>query len=260
MLVDIDVLSLWELAHRWHDEDPNLTIPTALPLKVQDSLRFLTRLMYRHELGACSASGVEYKNRSHAVSFEDFRTNWPNYETGPEDEDSAQPEVAPSADNDDEEEKWEKYSAYVERLGGRHDKIVESFEQCFQGRVYDKEILDKVFVVRHAMGALCLEKKIPLPAFWFPTDEIVQQVHGYLEDNAQGRKAPDPLSGRHADSRLDKHACRAVAMTLWHIYPNMSIEAVIKHRGIQLFANGKQYGGKNTLRDWIKDLDPRDPK
>jgi|SRR3569623_389820 len=260
MLVDIDVLSVWELAHRWHDEDPNLTIPTALPLKVQDSLRFLTHLMYRHELSACSPAGIEYKNRNHAVSFEDFRAHGPNDKADAEDEGSVQSEAVPAADNADEGEKWEKYSAYVEGLSRRHDKIVESFEQCFRGRIYDKEMLDNVFVLRHVVGALCVQKKIPVPAFWFPTDETVQEVQGYLEEKAQGRKASDPLSGRHADNRLDKHACRAVAMTLWHMDPNMTIEAVTKHRGIQQFANGAQYGGRSTLREWIKDLDPRDPK
>ncbi|WP_288373369.1 hypothetical protein [uncultured Marinobacter sp.] len=39
---DIDHLSIWEVAHRWHDQDPNNSDPSALPLPVQDMLRTIT--------------------------------------------------------------------------------------------------------------------------------------------------------------------------------------------------------------------------
>lgn len=38
-------LSLWEISHRWFGVDPNKTDPENLPLEIQDSLRFLARLV-----------------------------------------------------------------------------------------------------------------------------------------------------------------------------------------------------------------------
>ena len=55
----------------------------------------------------------------------------------------------------------------------------------------------------------------------------------------------------------DKIRCRAIAQTLWDIYPEMNISEMCNHRAIQVFGNGKQYEGKDTIRNWIKDLDPR---
>jgi hypothetical protein len=51
--------------------------------------------------------------------------------------------------------------------------------------------------------------------------------------------------------------CQAIAQTLWSIYPKMSITDMIKHDAILDFGDGKNYPGKNTLRDWISEVDPR---
>lgn len=45
-----DYLSLWEVAHRWHDFDPNKTDPSDLPLVVQDTLRYLCREVLSGEI------------------------------------------------------------------------------------------------------------------------------------------------------------------------------------------------------------------
>lgn len=53
-----------------------------------------------------------------------------------------------------------------------------------------------------------------------------------------------------------KERCRLVAQVLWSLSPTMTIQAVIEHPATQTIAGGMHFKGKNTIRDWIKDLDP----
>lgn len=43
-------LSIWEIAHRWQNTDPNKTDPENLSLEIQDSLRFLCRLLLQEKV------------------------------------------------------------------------------------------------------------------------------------------------------------------------------------------------------------------
>lgn len=62
------------------------------------------------------------------------------------------------------------------------------------------------------------------------------------------------------NDQLDKQLCQAIAKTLWDIYPEMTIEDMKKHKAIQQHGNGRLYGGKNTLRGWLSEVDPRPPE
>lgn len=44
-------LSIWEVAHRWHDANPDKTDPADLPLIVQDALRYICRGVLSGSLG-----------------------------------------------------------------------------------------------------------------------------------------------------------------------------------------------------------------
>lgn len=43
MLVHINTLSLWEIAHYWHDYDPRTSTTDHIPLKVRDTLLVLIK-------------------------------------------------------------------------------------------------------------------------------------------------------------------------------------------------------------------------
>lgn len=58
----------------------------------------------------------------------------------------------------------------------------------------------------------------------------------------------------------NKELCRAIAQTLWHLFPSMTAEEISAHHTIQEFGGGKNYTGKNTLKDWIREVDPRPAK
>lgn len=46
-----ELLSVWEIAHRWQNANPNNTDPENLPFALQDTIRFLCRLLLQGKLG-----------------------------------------------------------------------------------------------------------------------------------------------------------------------------------------------------------------
>jgi len=249
-----DVLSLWEVAHRWHDVDPNLTDPKALPLPVQDTLRFLTRHMARHELRSCSANGVENPTDEDVVEYEDYVPATVRASGEPE-EDEVAAEDGDSAPNPtdaepelygdnpwDSDEVYDEYEAYRTRRTRKHNAAIEGFERCFEGRIYDKGKLDSVYMSKWSLRKFCHRQGVALPTFWYTKEE-----------------AEEPTPAPKRPSQIDKQMCGAVAQTLWDIDPTLTIAAIIEHKAIQRFANGALYGAK-TLRDWVKEVDPRPPE
>ena len=227
-----DVFSLWEIAHRWHGEDPNVTDPKALPLTVQDTLRWLTRMMWRHELRICSKKGVEHDNANDQLSYRDFIKD-----RGYDEDDNA---------DLSEEEKRAEYESYLDWHEARikfHSDSVEGFDKCFEGRVYDKEKLDHIFSPKHGLAELCQVENIPLPEFWFPG--------GAKADNPE-----EEQKQKLRNDQLDKQLCQAIARTLWSEHPDMTIADLIQHPSIVREGNGRIYTPK-TIRRWLSPVDPR---
>jgi hypothetical protein len=54
----------------------------------------------------------------------------------------------------------------------------------------------------------------------------------------------------------DKMICRAIARTLWFYFSEMKINQVCRHDAMIFFGNTLRYQGKDTIRDWIKDIAP----
>lgn len=66
----------------------------------------------------------------------------------------------------------------------------------------------------------------------------------------QGYKSRDEFQ-----DRLD---CQAIAKTMWEENPSLTIAALMGAAKIAPYA--KKYRGKNTLRDWLSEIDPRPPE
>jgi len=234
-----DVLSVWELAHRWCDIDPNLSDPEKLPLEVQDRLRFLTRMMANHELHSCSVHGSENTIHLDVMRFEEY--------------------INAFYDNKgiSEGEKWTHYEDYQDRMDRKmekHNQNIEGLEQCYQSRKYNKNQLDDLYVVQHNFARFCKRQSIPLPSFWYPENWNIE-LGGVVDDE---NTPPDDVITHRLKSNLeDRISCRAIAQALWDTNPELTIEDIKNHRHIQVIGNGKQYKGRDTIRNWIKDLDPR---
>jgi len=75
MSISIDRLSLWEIAHRWHNSDPSHSITIAdIPLEVKDTLRNLAAEVYYERL--YSTLLVEHEAKHHKPVF---KRNWPYF-------------------------------------------------------------------------------------------------------------------------------------------------------------------------------------
>jgi len=57
--------SIWEIAHRWQNLDPESTDPKKLPLVVQDTLRSLAGAYHYDDLMIVNSKGVENKGAYH---------------------------------------------------------------------------------------------------------------------------------------------------------------------------------------------------
>ena len=247
-----DVLSIWEIAHRWHHQDPNITDPEALPLEVQDSLRFLTKKMAYHQLPSCSPRGVRYTIDADIESIDEIISHHKDQEKKAQDEIESMDEIIalnkiPEKMTQDEKESiYEDYLSYMDNKMSRHNDIIEGFEQCYEKRIYDKNKLDNTFTLQHELAKLCLDHGIKPPKFWYP-ENWEGKTQKDTDDNEDKKLRPN---------QIDKQLCQAVASTLWNEYPDLNIQQLINHPAIQRFANGAQYK-ERTLRDWVKAVDPR---
>jgi hypothetical protein len=268
----IDHLSVWEVAHRWHSYDPNSTDPQALPLIVQDSLRTVTRLQFTHELFVCSPQGVVRKSLRSLPSFDDFIV--PEFMesevvTGQTKDGftTQRLQLTESANNLSEDERQERYEDFSANWTRRHDEAVKDFPMCFDQRVFRKADLEKVHVLRSDVLHLCEIGGLPLPSFWF--SEMEQQDHQrYLETGNSGDSVRNRAARMKRDeidafwSRLDskqKHRllCREIATLLWRESPAGTIADLIRDPAMRNIGGGKYYNDEKTVREWIKDLDPR---
>ncbi|WP_273427150.1 hypothetical protein [Marinobacter sp.] len=265
MLMDFDHLSIWEIAHRWYNVDPNTSDPAALPLPVQDLLRVITNMQIRHFLPILTKAGVELKSERNFPSFEEYLS------------DIEKPE------NLENESLWyteikEEYFERQEQWCRRHDDAAEGLEQCFKYRIFDKDKLEGIHLDRGIISEFCKEKDLELPSFWFTEEERERFSKGIeLEgeqttenDSEQGPSEPElPLAGKikqvEADrfwSRLtnpQRHRilCREIAPLLWKADSGLTQSAIMDHPVIREYCGGKFYADPNTVRNWIKDLDPR---
>lgn len=70
----------------------------------------------------------------------------------------------------------------------------------------------------------------------------------------------DEITNQKVQEKNDKQTCQAVGKTIWSFSPNMTIEEMIDHKAIQIYASGRLYGRDTTLRRWLSEVDPRENK
>ena len=222
------VLSLWEIAHRWHGINPLSEDP--LPIQVQDTIRHLARALYQHKLTLANERGVEYGNLMTTVDYDAFVLN---------SEDSEDDEEITEFDR--ETARYEAFETHQQKRIRQHDELVEGFLACFHGQVYDRSLLSDRYITHHSLYEYCEREGIQFPAFWKTELESVD----------------DKIKQPNKASQIDKLLVQAVARTLWGTNPDFNIAQLIKHHAILVYANGRLYKGKHTLRNWISEVDPR---
>jgi hypothetical protein len=82
--------------------------------------------------------------------------------------------------------------------------------------------------------------------------ELKQLLRDYLDN-------PKQVPSKDKQLRLDqqdKNDFKNIARNLWEKNPNLTIEAVKNHPSAEYYK--KTYTGRNTLRDWAREVDPRE--
>ena len=74
--------------------------------------------------------------------------------------------------------------------------------------------------------------------------------------------SPEKKSGEKPqklrDNQIDKLVCQGIALTLWDIDSHLTIEQMIKHKAIQKYGNAVLYKKPETIKSWLRTVDPRE--
>lgn len=255
-----DHLSIWEIAHRWHDVDPASTDPKQLPLSVQDTLRALTFAVSQDQFHVMSSTGTEYDNYYDVPNRYDYIrermaealavAEGAGADIGVAGDEAQENEP----DNVDVESLHTDFDRLLETRLRRHKEVVSKLYQCIDDGIFEKADFEQTHLGRKELLDYCLEEDLTPPSFWFTQKGIEQGMK--VREEMKVRE-DEPERGRHADRDLDRELCRAIASTLWLLDPKLTIQAIIEHEAIQRFGNGRLYKGRDTIRSWIRDLDPR---
>lgn len=111
---------------------------------------------------------------------------------------------------------------------------------CKWGRSIDANYLKSIYVKRIHFIELCEKERLPYSGFW-----VLTQV-----------ETPHKVTYRPKNEIEDKAVCRAIALTLWEIDPDIHPSHLANSKAIQSYANGKLYD-LETIKEWIADLDPQ---
>lgn len=221
-----DVLSLWEIAHRWHDSHPDDDGP--VPMAVQDTLRLLEKAATQHDLELCSEAGVPYKNLNNTLEYDDYVKQLIL--------EGELKEPLTSEQDDAAYEQWQRY--YNGRLA-RHSEATEGFELIFRHRKIDHQLLSERYISYHALKAFCDTWGYEFPRFWV--------IKGALGDSSTTDTASHEAR-ELKPSQQDRLCVQAVARTLWDQEPDMTIAALKTHHAIRKHANGELYSDKCVFR------------
>ena len=183
MPISIDRLSLWEIAHRWHNTDPSHSKTIAdIPLDVKDTLRNLAAEVYYEHLYSTLLLGREAKNQKSI-----FKRNYPFF--------------------------WKKtwYLAYVSH-----------FEKEFKAVMNNNiapDFLQSVMIPHWELEYWCKEYQVPFPEFWVrslviggrkaPFPGAIEFIQDEDSDTIESEESePENVSSSNEKLKSENH-CRA---------------------------------------------------
>ncbi len=216
-------LSIWEIAHRWRDVNPDKSDSAGLPLNIQDTIRYICRGVLG---GGISLFQLAIEQAEPLKNGSTFRSEVRLYIVG-------------EFPNELEGALTRKYNK--EALNSYYIEAENLFDYCLYNQV-EKSTTGNCYV--------------DFPACWSHLNGYASSSDSEQEDCEPPKISTQPLR----PSQVDKLICQAIAKTLWDEYPQMTIAAMTEHKAILEYGGGKLYSGKNTLRDWLSEVAPPDVK
>lgn len=257
LLRDLHHLSIWEIAHRWHDLDPNLSDPQALPLPVQDVLRALALAVTSSKLHLLNREGINHINVNDIPPIEIYIPHRFQNPDNPADALFPPAELGIDfSEHMDPVELEKEYRDFYAFYSDYHYENTQPLFDCLENRKFDRDVYERTHLRRDEFLDYCINNRLTPPWFWYTEEEI----NHASKSTSKGENNMVENRGPHAIRDHDRELCRTIAATLWLTDPSMHIEQIAKHPAIQRIGNGKTYKGRDTIRNWIKDLDPRTPE
>jgi hypothetical protein len=233
-------MSLWEVANRWTGHEPaelRYEEPS-VPRVVEDAAYSLMKGQLNGEMRFFNEAGYEAFTKGDRNS---------SYDT----------------DNTREEYPMENELSNFGAL--RYDY----HDQGVRRQFIDALHLDSVHLQLDEFGLWTLKAGLPFPYFCLTETQKEMLLKRQQLESTEGESTDDKPKvnqeiadrfwKRLSHSQRSRLMSRSIASDLWKNDNTLTIAEIERHDGIQNFAGGKHYSDKDTIRNWIKDLDPRDP-
>lgn len=277
-------MSLWEAAHRWAGYNPNDTGLKQLPLEVSDIMKAMMKAQINSDLLVVSETGTALKDWTYIASWKEF-VPVSNQDWDGTDEHKHELYIQYM------EKVVKRHDKYIE---GHWDII--SGEKAFDKKYLKNINVDRInlanwtlseslpfpdfwfstdekseLINEHQINSLIKAKFEEYDNKGIePPNDLYEEVRSTYENStdeelanvlfAPGRvkaKDIDEFWKRLSDSQKSRLLCRSIASTLWRKNDKLTIREITNHPVILDYCGGSYYSGKDTIRDWIKDLDPR---
>lgn len=278
-------MSLWEVAHRWAGYHPDQTDTQYLPVELNDILNAMMRAQVDSQLQVARESGHVLKDWTYIASWEDYHPSEKQMWDGTNEHQRElyiQQMTRVVAPHDRFIDKhWGiisgeqpidmKYlkTIYVDRNNLGNWALNESlpFPDFWFSPDEKTELINEQknkLLIRAKFGEFDSKGGVA------PSNELYEEarstyVNSTDEELAEVLFKPgrvkssdiDEFWKRLSDSQKSRLLCRSVASTLWRKNENLTIREITDHPMILEHCGGSYYSGKDTIRNWIKDLDPR---
>lgn len=295
--------SVWEVAHRWHGYDPNLTSELTLPLDVQDTIRLICKLITRLDIDVCDSIGIQLKNPDRFPDWISYEKNeldrvndlihmqgmaftfyeWMKYKKNKSPKLSDLARKATFTLNHlpikHEDRIYDEYCESLDNWSRPRELLTDGIEVTFTERKYPKDLLERIHLSPDIIEDFCRLTGYELPRFLFNDEQrseflrawkeqcpdedgeqqgndLVKTFNTQMTDIPKTQQAIDELWNKLQPSQSARLVCRYIASQLWENDSTITIEQMKKHDAIQVYGGAKFYAGKNTVRDWLKDLAP----
>jgi hypothetical protein len=233
-------LSVWETAIRWAGHDPDKIAEGNVPDEVKSCIKILIQGQLNGPLEIVTSEGITCAN----VEIE---PGWPS------------PPI-------NDQGMYIRKCDYFQWI----EWVVADYQLFLKRPLYSKSELNNICVLKQEVGKWSLDEGFPFPDFWF-TDaqkKTLYEESGYDLAESQDQKVVpirrisaadiDQFWGRLSNSQRTRLLTREIATKLWENDPNLTIAEIERNETVQQYCGAKHYTDKDTIRNWIKDLDPRD--
>ena len=279
-----DHMSLWEVAHRWGGHHPDEMGAKCLPVEVSDILNSMMRAQIDSQLWVARENGHVFKDWSYIASWKDYKP----YEEQAWDGSEVHlrglyvqymTRVVASHDK-----YIHKHWGIVEgkkSIDMQYLKAIHVDRDNLANWALDESLPfpdfwfssdEKTELINEQKIKLLIKAKFnELDSEGIePPDDLYEQVRSkYINSSDEGLANVLFTRGRVKEKHIDEFweklspnqksrlLCRTVAADLWRKNKNLTIREITDHPMILDHCGGRSYSGKDTIRNWIKDLDPR---